>query len=160
MRRPRKHVSKAGQTSFTVRFRTDEGTETSLTFRAANKSAAGIKAALDDADQFSKMIDVLGVKGALEWERRNEGNPEEREYGPTLDEWAERYIETRTGVTDGTRHNYRSTYRLTYGEPLGAMRLGELGRDDIAKALNHLATSGRRDGTGSATSPSPTLTYS
>ena len=141
-------MSKAGHVSFTVRFRTDEGTETSLTFRAVDKAPASIKNALDEADQFSKMIDALGVNEALAWMRRNEGDPEERELGPTLDEWAERYIDSRTGVTDGTRHNYRSTYRLTYGQHLGQMRLGQISRDDIARALNQLTTSGRRDGKG------------
>lgn len=146
MRRPKKHVAKSGQVSFTVRFRTDDGTETSLTFRAMDKSPSAIKDAATDADLFSKMIDALGVDQALAWLRRNEEIPEEQALGPTLDEWAERFIDTRTGVTDGTRHNYRSTYRLTYGPHLGSMRLGEIGRDDIAAALNHLATSGRRDG--------------
>lgn len=148
MRRPTKHVSKAGYVSYKVRFRTERGTETSLTFRAVDKSAPAVKEALDEAQLFSKMADAIGINQALEWLRRNEGDPTERELGPTLDEWADKFIETRTGVTDGTRHNYRSTYRLTYGAQLGTMRLGEIGRDDIARALNHLTTSGRRDGQG------------
>jgi integrase len=148
MRRPTKHVGDSGAVSFRVRFRTDEGTETSLTFRALDDSQVGIREAKVDAERFAKMLDLLGPREALAWQRQNEEAPEERALGPTLDDWAEKFIDTRTGVTDGTRHNYRATYRLTYGHHLGTMRLGEITRDDVAKALNSLATSGRRDGEG------------
>lgn len=139
MRTPRRYVSKDGSVSFHVRYRLD-GTSTSTTFRGPEKQAKA------QAQAFAAMIDAVGAKAALEWQRR-----EDEEVAPatmTLDEWSERYIETRTGVTDGTRHGYRRTYALSYGRLIGDMAIAHITHADIAMALNKLGITGGRGGKG------------
>ena len=62
---------------------------------------------------------AIGPAAALDWQRRNETEGDSTT-GPTLDEWAEHYITTRTRITEGTRHGYRRAYALSYGPLIGS----------------------------------------
>jgi integrase len=147
VRTPTKHVAANGQTSFKVRYRVDGG-DKSVTFKAMDTTKAAEREARAEAEAFAKMLDLVGPREALIWQRQRDDAPDIVEGGPTLDEWATAFIDSRTAVTEGTRHGYRSTWRLTYGKILGDHRLGHLSRADIAGALNELTTSGGRSGTG------------
>lgn len=140
MRTPKRYVSKDGSVSFHVRYRLD-GQSTSTTFRGPEKQAKA------QAQAFAAMIDAVGPHAALEWQRR-----EDEDRTPanplTLDQWSETYIDTRTAVTEGTRHGYRRTYALSYGRLVGGLPLEQITHADIAMALNKLATAGGRHGTG------------
>lgn len=146
MRTPRRSVYADGRVSFKVRYRL-EGTETSTSFIGQPEDEADLK---DAAITFSKMVAAVGPTEALEWQRRNESDDgaAEEPTSPTLDEWSETYINTRTGVTDGTRHGYRRTYALSYQQHLGHMELHAITRADIALALNWLGSKGGRSGKG------------
>lgn len=131
MRKPIRYVAKDGTVSFHVRYRLD-GASTSTTFRGPEKQAKA------QAQAFAAMIDAVGAKAALDWQRR-----EDEDHLPanlmTLDEWAGQYIETRTAVTDGTRHGYRRTHALSYGRLIGAMPIARITHADVAVALNKLS---------------------
>lgn len=147
LRKPTKHVAASGSVSYKVRYKL-AGTDTSTTFRAMGNTKDDERAAFREAVDFCKMLDLVGPEDAITWQRQQDEAPDIAAGGPTLDEWAETYIEGRTGVTDGTRHGYRSTWRLTYGKLIGDKRIGHLNRADIATALNTLSSTGGRDGNG------------
>lgn len=130
--------------SFKVRFRVN-GADSSTTFIGLPEDEASTK---DAASTFAKMVHAVGPAEALEWQRRNDDPEPEAGAGLTLDEWAELYIDGRTGVTDGTRYGYRRTYALTYGARLGKLPIGAITRADVAAALNYLTTKGGRKGKG------------
>jgi integrase len=145
MRKPIRHVAEDGTVTFRVRYKIKEDgkwAEKTTTFRGPEKEAA--KA----ADAFAGMIAAVGPIEALQWQRRNdEGDPDEITT-PTLDDWSETYIDSRTGITDGTRHGYRRTYALSYKPHIGTKPLHQITRADIAAALNTLGSTGGRKGTG------------
>lgn len=146
MRKPIRNVAEDGTVTFRVRFKVKEDgkwRERATTFRGPEKEAA------EAADRFAGMIHAVGPKEALEWQRRNDDEPDEaKPLAPTMDEWAEDYIGTLTKPSAGTKHGYRLDWKNIFGSQLGAMRLDQVDRREIAKAVNYLVESGGRKGTG------------
>ncbi len=128
MRTPTKHVTVDGETYYRVRYRKDNK-QKALTFYGQN----GLKA----AEEFVGLLDALGVDKGVQW--WNEHLENKADTGLTLDAWWTDYLETLTGITDGTRLTYDRTYRRVWFEPLGAKPLSAITRGDIARVVNDLS---------------------
>jgi integrase len=128
MRTPSEHVAIDGTTSWKVRYRR-AGRQSSLTFYGPTGKA--------DATKFCKLLDTVGVERALAFlgETAEAASPADL----TLDQWAERYIRTRTGITDGTRETYTRIYRRAWHEALGHLPLRLVDRESIAAQVNVLS---------------------
>lgn len=116
-------------------WRTPKGKQTSLTFSGPDAKRL--------AEGFAQRLDLDGQLAARAWLSR-QGHVESTG-GWTVDSWLAHYIAHLTSVTEGTRAEYRRLYGRTYGKEhidgrrLGAMALGELGRDVASAATNALA---------------------
>jgi integrase len=138
MRKPTKHTAKNGTVSWKVRYR-----DSSKTFYGPS--------AKKDAEEFAGLCASIGPDEAVAYLRKRYAvESGVRAAAPTLDEYAARYIETRTGITAGTRHGYERTHALYFGAEIGTIPLDLLTYDHVAKALNDLRASGGRSGTGLA----------
>ena len=117
-------------TGYKVRFRhglspkTGKPKQTSETFTTMREAA-----------RFAKWLDALGPQGALD----QLYEAEQQAAVPTMSELAAEHIEHLTGITDGTRLNYTRLWSRTWGPLIGHLPVNRLGRDDIARAVNHLA---------------------
>lgn len=85
-----------------VRYRDTDGTQRGETFTAEK-----------GAREFARLVDDLGPTEALDILRAREGNTADR---PTLAAYATTHIDTRTGITDGTRERYRLHARAHLGK--------------------------------------------
>jgi integrase len=65
---------------------------------------------------------------------------------PILDAWAERHIDHLTGITAGTREEYRRLYARTWRPIIGHLPLDLLTYDRVATAINELSTAPRGNG--------------
>lgn len=84
-----------------------------------------------DAARFAKMIDALGVQGALD-----ELDAEDIQAGiPTLDQVAADHIAHRPNTTDGTRLNYERLWGRTWGPLIGHIAANKLTEDHLARAV-------------------------
>lgn len=143
MRTPKRNVYANGTVAYKVRFRI-YGEDSSITFKGPPEIEQETKAA---AREFAGMVDAIGAEAALEWQRRNDTEGAAADC-PTMDEWAEDYFSTLTKASEGTKHGYRRDWANMFGSQLGHLRLDKITRREIAHAVNHLATQGKRDGTG------------
>lgn len=144
MSEPKRKAYVDGTIAYKVRFRLN-GTSSSTTFKGPPEYEADTKRA---AAAFAGMVKAVGPAEALEWQRRNDADEVERRDLPTMNEWAEDYIATRTKASDGTRHGYRRDWANLFGPLIGDIPLDQLDRREISKAINWLVTKGGRDGTG------------
>lgn len=117
-----------GTTRYFVRVRDPrpgptQGTHSSRTF-----------ATRAEADRFVRDIADRGVAWALDEHDRKEGDADEL----TLDQWAEQHFETITKATRTTINRYRRLYKRNWSPALGHMRLSQITRRDVARALNQV----------------------
>ena len=130
MRTPTRHTdSRSGETYYRVRYRRD-GKQRALTFYGPE--------ALADAQEFAGLLDALGPDKAVQWWNQHLER-DEGDQGMTLDKWWAIYLDSLTGVTDGTRITYDRTYRRVWAKPLGTMPLTAIARGDIAHVVNRLS---------------------
>ena len=119
-------------TGYKVRFRhgisprTGKPMQTSETFKTKR-----------EAERFAKMLDVLGVQGALDamWE------DEQQATVPTLDKIAADWIALRPNANDGTKLNYQRLWDRTWGKEVGHLPANRLTDDDLARAVLRLGQS-------------------
>ena len=111
-----------GGTRYVVRVRdADRGKYTSATF------ATG-----PEAKQFVRDCDDRGVPWALAEYRRAKDEAGEH----TLNDWAEIHFSSLTKPSASTIARYRRIYRAQWAPTLGHLRLSQIGRVDVAQALN------------------------
>lgn len=86
------------------------------------------------AQEFRAAIDSIGAEKAMKaWGiEPTERALTKRSTAPTVQVWLDRYIESRTGVTKGCLHDYRSYARLDINPVMGQIPLDVLSPDDIA----------------------------
>jgi integrase len=125
MRTPTEHVAHDGTVTFKVRFRRD-GKQSSLTFYGATGHFEAVK--------FCKLLDTVGADEAVNYLAREAEAPTPTEF--TLDEWAGRYIQSLTGITDGTREQYTRMYGWAWHQALGHLPLRLVDRERIAAQFN------------------------
>jgi integrase len=133
VRTPRRLVNPTtGEVYYRVRYRAG-GRQRALSFHAETE-----RLALADADEFVGLLKTLGDERAVQWWNDHlDREPGDR--GVTLEEWWPRYLESLTGITEGTRVTYQRTYLRVWAEPLGDRPLAAISREDIARVVNDLS---------------------
>lgn len=129
MRTPQPLRSSTGETYYRVRYRRN-GQQKALTFWGPTAS--------DDAREFVKLIDTLGVDRAVAYWN---ANLERQQTVITLDEWWPRYLAAITKATAGTKLTYDRVYRRVWQAPLGGMPLDTITREHVAIVVNLLSES-------------------
>jgi integrase len=127
VRTPQRLTDSAGQTYYRVRYRR-AGKQRALTFHGP--------AALQDAREFTALLDTLGADRAVAWWN---ANLERDQTGPTVDEWWTRYLNATTGLTEGTRLTYERCYQRVWAPAIGSKPLAAVTREDIAHVVNALS---------------------
>ena len=125
MPKPERYETRHEGTRFRVRFRQD-GVHRSRTFTTE-----------PEADFLCRMIALVGVEQAIADLDAKRGADDEM----TLDQWAERHFASLTGVTAGTLTTYRRVYARTWQPRLGHLRLSQITREQLAKAVNEIDAS-------------------
>lgn len=87
-----------------------------------------------EAEMFCRDVDNRGVERALDELDRLAGDESEL----TLDEWAETHFDSLTKPTADTVDRYRRIYRAHWSPALGSLRLSQITRVDVARALNQV----------------------
>lgn len=87
-----------------------------------------------EAERFVRDVEQRGVAWALDELDREKGDADE----PTLDQWAEQHFETKTAANAATVNRYRRLYRNHWSSQLGHLRLSQITRADVARALNRV----------------------
>lgn len=131
MRTPERITLKDGSVRHKVRFR-NAGTESSKTFYKEG-----------DARVFASLLGTNRpeqVRDALDWLARLEAGVATT--GPTFGEWVERYIDQLTGITSGTREEYRALHRR-YLSHLDRVQLAEVNRGHVTDLVNDMDCNGR-----------------
>lgn len=90
-----------------------------------------------EADQFARDVADRGVPWALGEYRREKDLADEM----TLNEWADLHFDSLTAPSGATVRRYRRIYRECWQPDLGHMRLSQIERVHVSKALNALAGS-------------------
>jgi integrase len=85
-----------------------------------------------EAEQFCRDVEQRGVSWALEEYRRVKDEADEL----ILDEWAEIHFSALTEPSGATVRRYRNIYAETWRPALGHLRLSQIGRVQVAQALN------------------------
>lgn len=120
--RPEPYTTKAGRTTYKVRFRY-RGKQTSETFDTKR-----------EASRFAVWLDRLGPQGALEQLHELEV----QRTTPTLNEVAADHIQHLTGITAGTRLSYVRLWNRTWAKHLGTVPANRVTKDDVSRAVNVL----------------------
>lgn len=107
-------------TRYRVRFWLD-GRQSSKTF-----------ATRPEAEMFNRDLADRGAGWAVAELERERGVEDEL----TLDQWAEIHFSALTKPSKATVRRYRNIYAETWAPHLGNMRLSQIGRVDVARALN------------------------
>lgn len=128
MRTPKREVTADGEVYYKVRYRNPPG-------GPQRAHAFYGDAALADAEEFCRLLASLGVEKAVAyWNAHLDDEPGTQ--GMTLDQWWPRYLESTTGITEGTRDGYDGIYKRVWSPALGTMPVNAITRPDIAKVIN------------------------
>ncbi|ADU15920.1 integrase [Mycobacterium phage Taj] len=93
-----------------------------------------------EAEEFRDAVNSIGAeKAMLAWGITPTKQAARRSTAPTVSEWLERYINSRTGVTKTTLHDYSSYLKHDIAPVLGAIPIDLLTSDDIAAWVQGLA---------------------
>lgn len=90
-----------------------------------------------EAERFVRDCEDRGIAWALAEYRRSKDEAAEL----TLDEWAELHFDALTAPAGATVARYRRIYRQWWQPPLGHMRLSQIERVHVARALNSVTGS-------------------
>lgn len=115
---PKQYVARDGTKTWQVRFRV-RGTQTSLTFDTRA-----------EADTFARDVENRGAARAYDDVLAEEADVDEL----TMDQWAERYFSSLT-ISPGQIDNNRRDWRLKWQPDLGHLRLSQVKREDVTRAL-------------------------
>lgn len=137
-----------GKTSVVVLYELPDGTQTSATFYSDNPDEDR-----REAEEFKTAINTIGPEKAMKaWgvnpTKRSISRPKSN--APTVAQWMQNYIDTRTGVTKATLFDYRSYLRRDIEPVLGNIPIDLLTDEDIAGWVNWMAQrpSGKTDDDG------------
>lgn len=125
----RTNVSKRGVTTYSVLFR-HHGRQTSETFPTAEAAA-----------DFQTKVDRLGPDAALRILEHRQGYLDDTV--PTVAAQIQRHIDGLSHVTPGSLHNYEIIQRNIAATELGAMPVDLVARDDVARWLRAMQSSGK-----------------
>lgn len=129
LRKPRPRAD--GTVAHSVLY-TFQGQQTSATFDSETAAV-----------EFRDACNSIGVERAMRgWGIAPTVRAAKRISGPTLTEWLEKYISTRSGVTKACLHDYNSYLRNDLAPTIGPIPLDLLTRDDVAGWVQGLADRG------------------
>lgn len=126
-RTPKQLRAKDGTVYWRVRYRR-AGAEHALSFWGED--------AEDEAHEFVALINSLGADRAVAYWN---ANLEKQGLDLTVDDWFTRYLRAVTGITEGTRLNYRRIYDRVWSPRIGRRPLDLVTREDIAAAVNEMS---------------------
>jgi integrase len=118
----RQRVRRDGTIAFDVRYRVD-GKSRTMSFKTDQS-----------AQRWANIVRKIGPTEALKLMQEQDSGSL-----PTLDEWAERYLATRTGLEASTLEDYRSYMRISISPALGHLPLDAITPTRIATWVNDLA---------------------
>lgn len=104
-----------------------------------------------EAEQFRDTVNTIGAeKAMLAWGITQTKQSAKRSTAPTVAQWLQSYIDTRTGVTKACLYDYASYLEKDIAPQLGDVPIDLLTPDDIAAWVNWMATrpSGKFDEDG------------
>lgn len=127
MRTPQRLATVTGEVYYRVRYRLN-GQQKAAAFYGAT--------ALTDATEFAGLVNTIGAERARAWWNANTG---EVQTAITLDQWWPRYLAAITKATEGTKLTYDRVYKRVWQQPLGAMPLDTIRREDVAIVVNQLS---------------------
>jgi len=127
VKRIRENATARGGTTYTVRY------------RHAGKNGGRTFGNLKAAQRWLEEVDAIGIADALE---RLDG-PAPAPNMPTVGEWLTRFVEARSGITEGTRSDYRGYIRDDLAPAFGKIRLDALKRDHVSRWINEQVAKGR-----------------
>lgn len=119
----RHRVRRDGTVAFDVRYRLD-GKSRTLSFTTDQS-----------AQRWATIVRRIGPAEALKLIAEQDSGGL-----PTLDEWAETYLASRSGLESSTIEDYRSFMRLSISPALGSLPLDAISPTRIADWVNELAT--------------------
>ncbi|ANW63971.1 integrase [Mycobacterium sp. djl-10] len=113
------------------------GEQTSTTFDGATKDDTA------EAEEFRTAVNTIGAEKAMKaWGIGQTIRAAKRSSSLTVHQWLTQYIKTRTGVVKSTIYDYESYLRNDIDEPIGAVPIDLLTRDDVAAWVQGLADRG------------------
>lgn len=96
-----------------------------------------------EAEKFRQAVDDFGAARAIEiWRIPQVVKSRSKPAGQTLEEWLNKYIASRTGVTKSTVYDYNSYVRNDISPSIGRIPLTDLSRDDISGWVQSLVDKG------------------
>ena len=104
-----------------------------------------------EAEEFRDAVNSIGAdKACLAWGIAPTKESAKRSTAPTVRDWLQQYIDTRTGVTKACIHDYTSYLELDIAPQLGAVPIDLLTPHDVADWVNWMAArpSGKFDEDG------------
>lgn len=104
-----------------------------------------------EAEEFRDTVNSIGADKAMAaWGITPTKESAKRSTAPTVRDWLQQYIDSRTGVTKATIHDYTSYLELDIAPRLGAVPIDLLSPDDVADWVNWMAArpSGKFDEDG------------
>lgn len=131
---PKPYTASDGTVTYRVRIRVD-GRNTSETFATER-----------EADRFCRRVEDIGPKRAVAERARTDVASDE--YVPTLREVYAKRMDTRTGITDGTRRDYDKLANRMILPMFGATRVDLIDADDVARFINRLEKTEALDNKG------------
>jgi len=130
MARPEYRPAKDGTDAWRVRYRIG-GRQSGETFYT-----------LGAAQEFCDWIRVFGTERAVQLLATETAHLQPPAVLPTLDEWAERYIDALPGASGDTKDGYRSSYRHSFGTRIGMLRLDQVDREAVSRAIVDMQRAG------------------
>ena len=113
------------------------GTSYRVRFRHLGANCVETFTTRDRAEKWRKLVEAVGPEAALK-----ALDVPETATARTVREQVDHYIDHLTGVTDGTRRDYRNLLQRDIAPSIGEVPLPALTRDTIAKWVNDLAGNG------------------
>lgn len=130
-----------------ARPRADGSSSYRVMFRTAGRQVGETFHSIEGAEQFVAMVERIGGQAAREVLAARNGRSFGPDAPPLLKDWLTAYIDSRTGITEGTRSDYRTYAKTSINPYLGELPVDAVTRDAVARWVNRLADTGIQ-GTG------------
>lgn len=92
-----------------------------------------------EAEKFKESVNTIGPERAMKaWNIAPTVSAARRSTAPTVSDWLERYIASRTGIAKSTLYDYKSYLRNDIAPSIGTIPLDLLSRDDITTWVQEL----------------------
>jgi integrase len=128
--------------SIRVRRRADGTTAYAVLYKLNDTQTAATFGDQVSAEEFRAAVNSIGAERAMKAWGIGHTTRIYRPKGPTVGQWCEQYIESRTGVTKSTIYDYRAYLKHDIAPILGELPLSVLTRDDVARFIKAMQDKG------------------